>query len=80
VLLSIRYCESRDNYTAANPSSSARGAYQFTSGSWAAYGHAERYGVSQAHLASAAQQDEAALLTWQEAGTSPWNASKSCWS
>jgi hypothetical protein len=80
VLLSIRYCESRDNYTAANPSSSARGAYQFTSGSWDAYGHADRYGVSQAHLATPAQQDEAALLTWQQAGTTPWNASKSCWS
>ena len=59
VLLQIRYCESTDNYTAANPSSSARGAYQFLRGSWAAYGHADRYGVSEAHLASPAQQDEA---------------------
>lgn len=79
VLLSIRYCESRDNYQAANPSSSARGAYQFLTGSWASYGHAERYGVSQAHLATPAQQDEAALITWQADGTRPWNASKSCW-
>ncbi len=80
IMLDIRYCESRDNYTAANPSSSARGAYQFLTGSWAAYGHAERYGVNQAHLATAAQQDEAALITWQRDGTRPWNASKSCWS
>lgn len=80
VLLAIRYCESRDNYQAANPSSSARGAYQFLTGSWAAYGHADRYGVSQAHLATNVQQDEAALLTWQRDGTRPWNASKSCWS
>ncbi|MEM8924466.1 MAG: transglycosylase family protein [Actinomycetota bacterium] len=79
VMLQIRYCESRDNYQAANPNSSARGAYQFLTGSWAAYGHAERYGVNQAHLASNAQQDEAALLTWQRDGTRPWNASKSCW-
>ncbi len=79
VMLKIRFCESTDNYQAANPSSSARGAYQFLTGSWAAYGHAERYGVSQAHLASNAQQDEAALITWQRDGTRPWNASKHCW-
>lgn len=80
VLLAIRYCESRDNYTAANPSSSARGGYQFLTGSWAGYGHKARYGVNQAHLATPAQQDEAALITWQRDGTRPWNASKSCWS
>ena len=79
VMLQIRYCESRDNYTAANPSSSARGAYQFLKSSWAAYGHADRYGVSEAHLATPAQQDEAALLTWQRDGTRPWNASRHCW-
>lgn len=79
VLLRIRYCESRDNYTAANPSSSARGAYQFLTSSWAAYGHRDRYGVDQAHLATPAQQDEAALITWQRDGTRPWNASRSCW-
>ena len=79
ILLQIRYCESRDNYTAANPSSSARGAYQFLTGSWAGYGHRDRYGVSQAHLATPAQQDEAALITWQRDGTRPWNASRHCW-
>jgi len=79
VLLDIRYCESRGNYTAANPSSSARGAYQFLTGSWAAYGHNDRYGVSTADKASPAQQDEAALITWQQSGTTPWNASKHCW-
>ncbi len=79
VLLKIRFCESTDNYSAANPASSARGAYQFLTGSWAAYGHAERYGVSRAHLASPAQQDEAALITWQADGTRPWLASKHCW-
>lgn len=80
VLLSIRFCESTDNYSAANPNSSARGAYQFLTSSWAAYGHAARYGVSQAHLATRAQQDEAALITWQQDGTRPWAASSSCWS
>ncbi len=79
VLLKIRFCESTDNYQAANPSSTARGAYQFLRSSWAAYGHADRYGVSEAHLASNAQQDEAALITWQRDGTRPWAASRSCW-
>ncbi|MGI9595597.1 MAG: transglycosylase family protein, partial [Acidimicrobiales bacterium] len=80
VLLAIRWCESTDNYQAANPSSSARGAYQFLSGSWRAYGHADRYGVSTADQARRAQQDEAALLTWERDGTRPWNASRHCWS
>ncbi|MGI9611389.1 MAG: transglycosylase family protein [Acidimicrobiales bacterium] len=79
VLIEIRRCESTHNYQAANPRSTARGAYQFLRSSWAAYGHADRYGVSEAHLATNAQQDEAALLTWQRDGTRPWNASRSCW-
>lgn len=79
ILLQIRFCESTNDYEAANPRSSARGAYQFLTGSWAYYGHAERYGVPQADLATPAQQDEAALLTWQAVGTSPWNASRHCW-
>ncbi len=79
ILLEIRRCESGGNYQAANPSSSARGAYQFLTGSWEAYGHAARYGVSRAHHATNAQQDEAALITWQRDGTRPWNASRHCW-
>ena len=80
VLARIRWCESRDRYTAANPTSSTRGAYQFLSVSWQGYGHASRYGVSAAHYATPAQQDEAAVLTWQRSGTRPWAASKGCWS
>lgn len=79
VLLAIRWCESRDNYTAANRYSSARGAYQFLRSSWAAYGHAARYGVASADLATPAQQDEAAVITWQRSGTRPWLASAHCW-
>lgn len=80
ILLSIRFCESRDSYVAANSRSSARGAYQFLTGSWAAYGHAERYGVRSADLATPEQQDEAALITWERDGTRPWAASRHCWS
>lgn len=79
ILLAIRFCESRDSYVAANPRSSARGAYQFLTKSWAAYGHSARYGVSSASLATPAQQDEAAVITWQRSGTRPWNASRHCW-
>lgn len=79
ILLEIRFCESRDDYLAANSRSSARGGYQFLTGSWAWYGHAERYGVSSADQATPAQQDEAALLTWQQDGTRPWYASRHCW-
>ena len=79
ILLEIRFCESRDDYRAANTRSSARGGYQFLSGSWRAYGHAARYGVSTADQATPAQQDEAALITWQADGTRPWNASRHCW-
>lgn len=79
ILLEIRFCESRDDYTAANRRSSARGGYQFLTLSWNSYGHSERYGVRSADLATPAQQDEAALITWERDGTRPWYASRHCW-
>lgn len=79
VLLRIRFCESTNDYQAAHTVSSARGAYQFLTGSWGWYGHAQRYGVASADLATPAQQDDAALRTLQQDGTRPWLASRSCW-
>ncbi|MEM9614578.1 MAG: transglycosylase family protein [Actinomycetota bacterium] len=79
VLLRIRFCESTNNYNAANSYSSARGAYQFLTMSWDWYGHAARYGVASANLATPAQQDEAALLTFQQDGARPWAESRACW-
>lgn len=79
ILLQIRRCESGGNYQAANRRSSARGAYQFLASSWAAYGHAQRYGVFEAHRATNAEQDEAAVMTWKRDGVRPWYASRSCW-
>jgi hypothetical protein len=79
IMLEVRRCESTHNYTAANLRSSARGAYQFLTGSWVWYGHAARYDAPQAHFATPAQQDEAAALTWLADGTAPWNASRHCW-
>ncbi|MEZ5341996.1 MAG: DUF4214 domain-containing protein [Acidimicrobiales bacterium] len=80
ILLSIRWCESRDSYTARNSRSTASGGYQFLNSSWAAYGHAARYGVRRSMDATPAQQDEAALMTWERDGTRPWYASRHCWS
>lgn len=79
VLIRIRFCESTNNYLAANSGSSARGAYQFLTMSWEWYGHAARYGVAQANLATPAQQDEAAWLTYQQSGARPWAESRHCW-
>ena len=77
--LRIRFCESTNNYEAANRSSSARGAYQFLVKSWDWYGHAAVTGVTEAHLATPAQQDEAALRTLREHGARPWAESRPCW-
>jgi hypothetical protein len=79
VLLRIRFCESTNNYGAAHVASTARGAYQFLASSWEWYGHADRYGVTEAHLATPAQQDEAALLTLRQDGARPWAESRQCW-
>ena len=79
VLLKIRFCESTNNYSAAHRYSSARGAYQFLRGSWQWYGHANRYGVPEANLATPAQQDEAAVITVRKDGLRPWYASRHCW-
>lgn len=79
LLLRIRFCESTNNYNSSHVVSSARGAYQFLTMSWEWYGHAARYGVAAANLATPAQQDEAALLTFQQDGARPWAESRKCW-
>lgn len=79
ILIDIRSCESGHSYTAQNPVSTASGAYQFLNSSWAAYGHSSRYWVRTAAEATPAQQDEAALMTWERDGTRPWYASRHCW-
>lgn len=74
ILLKIRYCESKDDYTAQNSRSTASGAFQFIDGTWNNY-----KGYAKAKLAPAYVQDEYALLTYQKSGTRPWNASSYCW-
>ncbi len=79
IMIEIRRCESGGNYQAVNRSSGASGAYQFLRSSWAAYGHNTRFGTSTGAAATPAQQDEAAVITYERSGTRPWLASRHCW-
>jgi hypothetical protein len=84
--LRIRSCESGPNgyathghahdanYTLANPDSTASGAWQFLDSTWADFG-----GYARAMYAPVAVQDRKARLTLDADGTTPWNASRSCW-
>ena len=76
ILITIRGCESGHDYTARNPRSSASGAFQFIDSTWRAYGDSR---WPRAYLAPREVQDAAALRLYRASGTSPWNASRSCW-
>lgn len=76
IMNSIKMCESRGDYTAQNPHSTASGAYGFLDTTFhnvtGLFGHARDY--------SAAIQDKAFLTLYDGgAGISAWDASKSCW-
>jgi cell wall-associated NlpC family hydrolase len=74
ILDEIARCESGGNPRAQNPSSSASGTYQFIDSTWRSLG-----GSGSAKNASPAQQRAMAEKLLASQGTSPWNASKSCW-
>lgn len=78
VLDEIARCESGGSYTAQNPSSSASGKYQFIDSTWRAYRGSSS--AARAKDASPAEQEAAAQRLYAAQGTTPWNASKSCWS
>lgn len=74
ILLRIRWCESRDNYRAQNPRSSASGAWQILDGTWNGF-----RGYTRAVHAPRWVQDAKALALFADRGTQPWNASRRCW-
>jgi len=73
----ITSCESGGDPTAQNAHSTASGAFQFINGTWAAYGGLEF--APTAKQATYAEQLIVAERAYAAEGTSPWNASKSCW-
>ena len=75
VLDPIVQCESGGDPTAQNASSSASGLYQMVDGTWKAYGGS----TAHARQASVAEQTAVAQRLLADEGTSPWNASRSCW-
>jgi len=72
----IAYCESGYNALSANRSSSARGVYQYLSGTWANTS-AGRQGTS---VFDADANVHMAVSSIATHGTAPWLASKNCWS
>lgn len=81
IMWTIAGCESYGrpdagpNWTAANPTSSARGAWQDLKSTWNGYA-----GYASADLAPPHIQVEFNMSLYQSMGTRPWNASKHCWS
>jgi hypothetical protein len=71
----VRWRESRNNYTAQNPTSSASGAYQFIDGTWRTVSvKAGHGGYGRALHAPPYVQDAVARWTAIHVGRSPWAA------
>lgn len=77
--VAIARCESRLNPAARNPSSTAKGLFQFLDGTWAHYGRMHWGSLEGKSVLD--YGDNAELGTWVIAkyGTRDWNASKHCW-
>lgn len=73
--LRIAWCESKNSYTAQNPTSTASGRWQFLKSTWNRF-----MGYSEAYLAPPHIQDLKARQVLNAQGTRPWNASRHCWS
>jgi hypothetical protein len=73
--LAIAKCESGYRWDAKNATSSASGVFQYLSGTWANT-PAGREGISVFDADANIRMAIAAIAT---SGTTPWNASKPCW-
>lgn len=73
----LAHCESGNNPRARNPASSASGTYQLLRSTWLANGGGAF--ARTAAQATPAQQETVAKRLFLRAGTTPWNASRSCW-
>lgn len=76
---SIVSCESHYIATARNSVSSAGGYYQVLDSTWYAYGGSHNGDSHPAAAAPPAEQHQVASRLYRAEGTSPWDASRSCW-
>lgn len=67
-LASVKWCESRGNYGAIDPTGSYTGAYQFDDQTWRSVGGT----TARAMWAEPAEQDYRAVLLRLRRGTQPW--------
>lgn len=79
----IGWCESRDDYHAQNPVSTASGKYQFIRGTWLWVWEAfigEPAPTVHAKHADPSDQDRAFAALWDDGeGWQHWEASRTCW-
>lgn len=74
----IEFCESGGNAKAQNPTSTASGLFQFLDTTWRSLDASAGY--ARAKDAPVAVQERAFDELYAQMGTSPWLASKPCWS
>jgi hypothetical protein len=81
VLWEIAKCEGYPNYVYADhgPESTASGKFGFLDGTWRTWRGEEGAQYARAMHAPEHIQDAAAIRLYNDAGTTPWNASRSCW-
>ena len=84
IAMAIASCEGYPRYVYADhgPASSASGKYGFLDGTWDnldGVRHNGFRGYARAMNAPESVQDEGFWILYNRSGTSPWNASRSCW-
>jgi hypothetical protein len=76
----IAVCESNNNPKEKNPTSTAKGRFQFLDGTWKYYGL--KYWGNDFYtkdVLSYADNTELAWYVYKKYGSDDWNASKNCW-